>query len=202
MAYLKDIPLATDQISQSQAQIKGNFGAINTVVDVNHVIFDAPNQGKHKYIELPVATAAPAPVNGKIDIYSALLGAKNELYIQQADATLPIPVTTNIPMTKTETTIGATTNGYAYLPSGILLNWGTGTASDGVDPATQVTFKKPYSITANVFSIQLTLYTNLNVNNFISVEHGTLTNAGFRARSWTRTGGASTSTFYYLVIGI
>jgi hypothetical protein len=46
--YLPNIPLPTDTLADSQADIKDNFTLINTYIGVDHVAFNAAaNQGKH-----------------------------------------------------------------------------------------------------------------------------------------------------------
>ena len=45
MAFQNNKPNASDFLSQSQDDILNNFGAIKTLVDVNHVTFDAADQG-------------------------------------------------------------------------------------------------------------------------------------------------------------
>ena len=49
MAYLNNIPQATDRIKDSQPQILANFAEIQTLVGVNHVNFNAVDQGKHTF---------------------------------------------------------------------------------------------------------------------------------------------------------
>jgi len=85
LAYNSAIPQATDKIKDSQSQILDNFAGIKTLVDVNHVTFDDPDQGKHKFLTLPVQAASP-PVGafaaGETGFYSFLFPttAKNEIY--------------------------------------------------------------------------------------------------------------------------
>lgn len=69
MAYNQNLPQATDAISDSQSGILGNFQAIKTLVDVNHVTFDDPsgNQGMHKFLQMPDLAANIGTTDGSGD---------------------------------------------------------------------------------------------------------------------------------------
>ncbi len=86
MAYNANIPLATDQLSQSQIDINANFQALKTLIDVNHVDFASADQGKHAKVTFPAQSPAPTFILGEIGLYSFLspITGVNELYINNS----------------------------------------------------------------------------------------------------------------------
>jgi hypothetical protein len=115
--YNGSIPQSTDQISDSQNDLLNNFGSILTLVDVNHVTFDDPNQGKHFFVEMPQQVAQSVTALGEVGIQclASAFGAGNPtlVYLPQNNAAA-------IEMTSAQ----FATPGWALLPSGILLKWG------------------------------------------------------------------------------
>ena len=118
MAYNAGIPNATDRISDSQAPIKANFTAIDTMLKVNHVEFDAASgkQGKHNFVSLPEQVANPATVADEVSLFS-----KDSAY----------NVGTTVLSYKNEAgsvyEVGAPGTSWAVLPSGLIMKWGTNT---------------------------------------------------------------------------
>lgn len=125
MSYNPSIPQPTDIPANSQPQILANFQAINTLVDVNHVAFDQPDQGKHKWVSFPdQLLAVPATLNTEIALFSASnvnTGNIELNLVRQNNGAV-------IPFTATD----GTANGWTMLPSGILMKWGTSSVVGGV----------------------------------------------------------------------
>ena len=69
--YQPNIPAATDQISSSQADIQGNFQAINTYLAVDHAAFSSADAGHHYFTQGAAPTAADAT---HVGIYAKALG--------------------------------------------------------------------------------------------------------------------------------
>lgn len=130
LAY-NDTPLSTDQINQTQAPIRTNFLNIRTLLGVNHVDFADADNGKHKFVTFPLQGAAPVFLAGEVGLYNqaavAPFGTFNELFIhkltRQGNATADIPFTASILSTSDPLPTNAV--GWTYLPSGIILQWGT-----------------------------------------------------------------------------
>ena len=193
MSYQSNIPLATDLLSKSQSDILNNFAAIQTLIDVNHVDFASSDQGKHKFITFPVQSPAPTFNAGEIGLYNFLSTrtSQDELYLVNS-------VGTTIPLT--ESLQSAT--GWAYLPSGILLKWGSGTANG----LTTFTFPAGATIPAfnHVFSMQITTaYPNINDGNgFVRLNSFLAPWTQFTAYGSQRTAQVNTAvSFQYLAIG-
>jgi len=81
MTYQPSIPQPNDDMSDSQADLLGNFQQLNTQFGVNHVAFDdATNPGKHNMCTF-VEQAADAPsAEGEHLIYSKDDSGDTELY--------------------------------------------------------------------------------------------------------------------------
>ena len=137
-------PQATDQLSQSQSDILNNFTAIQGLIDVNHAPFsDGTNYGKHKWINFPVQTGLPGSpsqfASGEVGLYNQLPTANpitgiDELFINKivsGGAAVQVPMTASI--LSTNNGPGTFSNGWTYLPSGILLKWAwiSGTGLEG-----------------------------------------------------------------------
>ena len=126
MAYISTIPLATDQLSQSQSEIQENFNQINLFVNTDHVAFNVANQGKHNSVRMPVLGAPPAFTAGEMALWNEALAesTQNELHVRKSNQAgdVSIPMTASV-LGRSVTPIGTT--GWTFLPSGILMKWGS-----------------------------------------------------------------------------
>ncbi len=129
------------------------------------------------YNKLP---AAPYPQTGV-----------NELFIVKADGTTT-PITAR----------AASTNGWSYLPSGILLKWGTTTSINASSPfAYLYPTGSSIPVFTSVYSVQLTVVdSNPPYDTVVTVQTGTMATTGF---SVVYTGTPPNSTVVtYLAIGV
>lgn len=121
MAYNSNIPQAGDKISNSQSDILGNFLAL------------APFG--NGYAEFTLQGSVPSFGISSTGMYTLLYAqtAKNELYIHKESIDAP----TDVPFTASKmsnTAIASCVNGWSYLPSGLLIKWGSySVTSSGVD---------------------------------------------------------------------
>lgn len=211
MAYTATIPASTDIPSASQALLLANFAAINTVVGVNHVAFNASGEGKHKWVSLPVQGASPPAASfaaGEVGLYSFVdpTTLKNELYVNKTNQI----TATQIPATASQLSIKSAAvvadPGWTYLPSGILLRFGAVSVGSGSGVVTSV-FNTGVGVAPvfnNVLSVQLTLINSSTSDVNISVRLIDFTAAQFRWFAANRTtGGAHTGAVaaHYLAIG-
>jgi len=111
MAYKNNIPQPSNQISDSQADLLGNFAAIGTILNPDG-----------KYVNL-ATTSAPLIAAGNIGLYSKVNGGSslNELYFKRDSGS----GVDGVPITAKKITAG---EGWAYLPSGMIIQWGAGSA--------------------------------------------------------------------------
>jgi hypothetical protein len=153
ITYYQNIPQATDLLSTSQSQILTNFGAINTFVGIDHIVFsDATNPGKHDKVTLPVRALPPATVAGEIALYSKAIAGVSYLFYRQ-DGLLP-----EFRLTGGSSVLAGT--GYTILPAGLQMVWGNATVNDFANPDNPVTVNFPTVFPAACFGIWFTMKTN------------------------------------------
>lgn len=169
-SYQPTIPQATDQLSKSQGDILNNFGAIQTLIDYDHVDFSgavvasiSTSAGKHFRVTLPAQSPAPTFAGGDVGFYNFLntVSGINELYVNKLNVgsvNAQVPMTMSVLSTIASPTFVTGQNGWTYLPSGILLKWGLITPT--LPNPAQVIFPVAASIPVfnNVLSVQLTPY--------------------------------------------
>jgi len=148
VAYKNIIPAAGDLLSQSQDDILNNFIAIKTLVDINHVTFDAAGQGKHNFIQFPVQALAPTTVAGEVGLYSqtSVLTGNPELVFSHESAGSGWEFTSAV---KAET-------GFATLPSGIIFKWGSGTVNANTTAVATFAVGAGIPVFTTVYNMQVT----------------------------------------------
>jgi hypothetical protein len=158
MAYNNNIPQPTDQISVSQGQILDNFEAISTLIDVNHVGFNLGDQGKHTFVTMVDQTSVMLPfINSEVGLYNVVDATTsiNQLfisYVNSASTRKQYPISASI--LSTNASPATNSNGWAYLPSGVLLKWGYQIIPGG-NSAIPINAIGP-AYTINVFNVQMT----------------------------------------------
>jgi hypothetical protein len=197
MPYNQNIPQATDNPSQSQAQLLGNFQEIQTLIGVNHENFGAPLEGNHTMVTFTDQTASvPAqPTGANINVFNKIdtLG-EQQLWIQSAVAT---QFATALPITQAFVTAA---HGWTYIPSGLIIafasvNFGVGTT---VIPLNAATFGTSFPGFINAYSAQITLGAVVIGNPPIQVAASALTNTNLSILSNLAVG---TSPAYIVIIG-
>src|SRR5215831_9634159 len=191
-AYNPLIPQSTDQPSISQGDLLNNFGAIQTLIDVDHVDFANINAGQHNKVTLPVQGVAPAFAPGTLGIYNLPFAttARNELFVTDA-AGASTPITASL---------SGGVSGWTYLPTGMKMIWGQGTILAGNSTVT-VLFSSVAGFpgfSTSALGIQLTRINTATSTNFIQLN--SFTNLQFIARRSTSTTG-SPDTFTWFAIG-
>lgn len=138
MAFLWDIPDSTDQLSTSQADILNNFtilGAIAGNTSAASSSINATSGFNWVYLPAngsnpPAGSAFPAT---QVALYGALNSttSTNEIFINKTNQStvVQVPATASILSTTSSPSIGS--GGWTYLPSGIILKFGTATGLTG-----------------------------------------------------------------------
>lgn len=198
-AFQANIPQPTDQLSDSQGDLLGNFQAIQTLIDVNHYDFASSNQGKHFAVSMPPQASSPAITfaAGEVGLYSYVNAttSQSELYINKTNQA----TVTQIPATASSLSITSApvqgSAGWSYLPSGIYITWGSTT----VNGNTLITLATPPP--TQILSVQLTpasgssSYVNAQV-----ILNDIVSNSTFNVVG-TINGSSANITCYYFVIG-
>lgn len=200
MAYNPNIPQSTDQLSQSQANLLGNFQAIQQLIDINHVDFsNGTNYGKHFFVEFPVQSPVPTTVGGEVGLYSqtsSLTSQPELVFARQAGSSAP----SQVQITEF-TSAGWARPGWAILPSGILLKWDSVSVSGNT--STVITFPTGSGIPVfnDVLNVQLTLGAPASgtPNQIVAATNVTTTQLTIYQK--TLSGSAVNTTVLYLCLG-
>lgn len=209
--YNANIPQPTDQISQSQDQILQNFQSIQSLIDVNHVDFASGDQGKHKWVTMPVQGAIPPAGSGfaagEIGLYNAVdtFNSKNELYVNKTNqvTVVQIPLTASILSVNSAPALGSF--GWTQLPSGIIIRWGSFTSITGpnatVTLATSTTAGPTFT---QILNVQVTTYDpGTSDGNYFVYLGQIISNTQFKVHivPRTSTSGTATGSFLFTAIG-
>ncbi len=191
MSYNSNIPQPNDLLKNSQSAILANFTAL--------VSFG------NGYADLPVqATQPPTLSLGSVND-SALYcfvnptTTVNELYVQKQinGGQAQIPMTAS---KMSASTYAASVNGWSYLPSGMLIKWGTvaaTTASVAITPT--VTSGGPNF--QHVFTAMVTPYDSSAAVNFTCGQNTVPDNTSGNFSAYTNNPTATTH-IVYLVLGV
>lgn len=189
MAYQANIPQATDKLSVSQADLLNNFIEIDTFVGVNHYGFGVADQGKHLYIQMPITGSPPGTAADETGLYTdtGLTSGNPELWFRRHSNGSQIAFTEAV----------FASAGWTRLPSGILLQWGTGT----IDNTGADTINFPVAFPTACLNVQLTpkVPAAPAEQNFIQVV--SFTTAHFVVKSYDENGVLSQSDCYFFAIG-
>lgn len=156
MTFNPTIPKATDLLANSQVDLLANNVALNSIFSRNHVALNvATNSGKHPFVEMPNLSAIPSPpgglTNGEGTIYTKASGGSQLFYV---------PGTTGNEYQLTNTnsgnfaTFGGATNGWTFLPGGLVMNYGN--ISESNSSTRNVSYSRNFS--SAVYQIVVTPY--------------------------------------------
>lgn len=191
MAYSPNVPQASQIPAATQPAILANFQGINTLVNVNHVAFDLPDQGKHKWVSYPVQGSAVSTLGTEVATYAFV-----DPDTTVAELTFRRPTNGDIiPMTAR----AGTTSGWTMLPSGIMMKWSTSSFT-GSNTVNANSFGKAFT---TLYSVQLTNNTTLSSSDTY-VMGGTIAGTDFDLYVGSRTtpGTDATANVNWLVIGV
>lgn len=103
--------------SAGRVVVQNNFAGIESYISRDHVSYDAnsADSGKHKAIRLTEQTAPTTLVN-ELGLYAKDTGSEPDLYIRRESSGTEIRLTTG--------EVQAGTDGYSFLPGGLIIQWG------------------------------------------------------------------------------
>lgn len=156
MAYQPGVPTGSVPLNQDYKNLQGNFGALNTAFNTDHVPLTTtagtPPYGYHTAIHLVPQSPIPTAMAGYGELYTQTLNdginTGQQLWYQFITGT---PVTINYPLTRNIQPV-ANFSGFTFLPGGMIMQWGQGTSG------APITFYSEAPFT-NLFSIQITPFT-------------------------------------------
>lgn len=206
MAYLNNIPTATQRLKDSQPQLLENFATISALLGVDHVISPWTNpatgdQGKHNKVTMPEQGGDQTTAANEMAVYTkqGSVSGNSELFLRrESDGTvIPLSEGTNA------------SSGYAYLGSGLLVKWGIQAVGTVAQPAEiTVTYNGAHPAFASavygVFTSVIAAAGSAadNSNHYVTIKTSSL--ASFVATHRKVSGSAAYSNawnFFYIAIG-
>lgn len=148
--YVNNIPFATNSPSVDQPNMLINTNAIDQLIAVDHVSFNTANGGYHEVIHFDTQAGNPAPIVGIGQLYT-----KSVTFNATTDAALFYENGAGVVTQLTSPSgFSAATTGYAFLPGGILMQWGSSALNPGVAPVTvTTTINFPVAFPTAVFMV-------------------------------------------------
>lgn len=204
--YQPNIPTGSVPFNQDYANVQGNFQVANTSFGTDHYAFsDATvNNGYHKVIHMiATSTVASNPPNNFPIVPPALVTLSGELFVTQSNVGLAqdeilwwqsggnklAQMTVNINPV-------ALTNGYTFIPGGLILQWGVIAAPvSGNNPVLFVTSNIDFPNAC--FNVQLSLQRAAANVDGVVIKTGTISQTGFTAIAPT----AGSANIYWMAIG-
>jgi len=92
MSFTPNIPASGQKLGNSRLQVLNNFGNYNTVMSVNHVAPNAIDQGKHKFMQMPVQASAPSSASGEGVMYTKTAGSQSIPFYKKDNLALVYPL--------------------------------------------------------------------------------------------------------------
>ena len=131
MSWDKTKPADSDLVFNSvgSTAIRGNFEALDTAWNVNHVGIGLTNQGKHNAVHYREVTL-PATTTQEIAMFAsdpAFTADGAELYVRRESNGSYWPITAARRVAGTS----GSDDGWSYLASGLLIKWGTISTAGG-----------------------------------------------------------------------
>lgn len=130
--YTTNIPFANNPPSVDQPNMEINTNSIDGIIAVDHVGFNSNNGGYHTDIHMIPQGSDPAQITDIGQIYT-----KTVTFNGKTDAALFYRSGTTLSSSNSLTQItapkgtSASANGYAFLPGGIIMQWGQFLSSFG-----------------------------------------------------------------------
>ncbi len=206
--YQPNIPTGSVPFNEDYLNLQANFQQLNIAYGVDHVPFSNTSgispggqSGKHTIIHLQAAsTTASNPPNNYPPTAVPTVSVTGEVFCTQSND----GVSTDeilwyqsgggrlMQLTRNFLPV-ASTNGYTFIPGGLILQWGTSTKS--TDGSTSF----PLAFPSNCFGVNCNIFENNNNRHFISVK--TKSTSAFTVSSRDSSGNDESNTFFWIAIG-
>lgn len=180
MTYQSNVPLGTDRLSSSAADLRNNFGALATAIAVNHVALNDAGQGKHAFLQMPEQLTAPTTSADEGGLYTKDVSGATELFYRRESNGDEYQLTGDFT---------AAADGEVTLPGGLILKWGVETS-----PSSDQTVTYPSAYTSATYNVQLTY--GSGTSSLSTLRATSLTASSFVINS------SGLLTVYWLAIGV
>ena len=193
MPTYSPVPQAGQSLGFTRDTLKNNIQGIIDTIAINHFGTTDPNYGKHRYIQMPEVISAPATAIDEGAVYTKSINGTAQLFYRNENNGTEVQLTgTSAGGTDTV----AATNGYTFLPGGILMQWGI---KGSLSSTGSVSYLIPFP--TNVFNVQSSLISKAggtSSSNTVAPITGTITTSGFQ---YSYTGSSSYVSFYWVALG-
>jgi len=157
--YNPNIPTGLINLDVDYKNIQNNFSQLNITFGKNHVPFDdtTTNNGKHKFVEMPVQLLPAGLTANEGTVYTKTIGTASQLFYTPDNTGNEYQLTRTITasfalFSNNNVYSGTLTGGWTFLPGGLLLQYGIApVAAQGT--ATTIIF--PIDFTSTAFSITI-----------------------------------------------
>jgi hypothetical protein len=202
MTYTTNIPVSGDTLGGTRDRIRTNFQEIANVMAENHVAFNDADEGKHKFLQMPVQAAAPATGASEAAFYVKDDGGGVAQFFVKGEQTgseyqitsIASGADAQIAEFGTNTNYSGSLNGgWSFLPGGLLIQYGL-TGSYSGDSTPTIAFPKAFSEVP--YSIQATMLRNVSNVDVVYIRQApTTTNFQLRINQ------IGSSKIYWIAIG-
>lgn len=182
VAYNRDIPDAPNNPSTDQPLMKINTNAIDTLIAVDHISFNATDGGYHTVIHQK-PTIDPVNVAGVGQTYVKTASGDQNLFFESGLGTI---------YQLTGFAKNLASNGYLTLPGGLIVQWGTNTSSNG----STINFPTAFITACYVVVPQIKDTANRQF-----VYSNTYTTTTFKVAVLDSSGSGETGTFTWIALG-
>ena len=194
LSYTTGVPNPPNNPSTDVGPMQINTNSINSILNVDHFGFNNTLGGWHKIIHLPAQTVDPAPVTVPANagqLYTKTISGDLELFYESSGGVIS-------QLTAAGITPTPGTNGYSYIPGGILLQWGVLNTTFPSNVGTVTFATANIAFPNNCFNVQMTMKGTSGTANLTQI-----TGISKTAFNWQFTGGSSTSFtgFYWYAVG-
>jgi hypothetical protein len=190
--YQPGIPTGTVDLDVDYLNLQNNFSQANTTMGVNHYPFDdgTVNNGKHKFVGMPVTTTPATAVNEGALYFKTIASGTALFMVRDNNLGTDVQLTT-----ASVGNVNSSSRGYTWLPGGLFMQWGT-VASPGSSGS--VTFSAGGGVAfTSIYNIQLAARNDGSHSAFSYWIDGAPTATGFSYRGST----SGSQTLYWVAIG-
>jgi len=196
-------PQDGQSLGASKAVIRNNLDGMFQVFSVEHNTQNVlTNTGLHRQSTYPAASGRPTTTTGQINIYSRAITGGTALFTSRDNNSATVTQISNPNVISPL----AATDGYSYLPGGLIIQWGTRIVTiNNVGATFLVTFPIPFP--NNCFNVQCTAKNNIDTSGNVTASPRNFTTVGSMVTQVRVLVVTSTSTtnayenFYWVAIG-
>ncbi len=167
MPWNPDWPIGNKSVKFNESPGQENTTYLETTLKINHYFDEsAPNDGKHKFVQMPNGTLPAGLVSGDSTLYSKASGVA-QLFYSHGNSALEYQLTTG--RLTDNSTFGTNTayavnhlGGWTFLPGGLIMQYGLRTVPGG---SGQISF--PCAFSAVPYQISVSLYRSTDDHNVV-----------------------------------